>query len=137
MAPLPFDVRRSKSSLLKLVNDHFPHHNQSCSVAVGPKKYGPAGLQHFFYWAGGGKEGVFLINFAFTNSIVKSDRATPFFVSFCSRLYLPPLHLPKAFRVKSYLFKIVLFKRILSSSSCISNQLKYRAMLLRSEHLTL
>ena len=60
MAPLPFDVRRSKSSLLKLLNDHFPHHNQSCSVAVGPKKYGPAGLQQFFfYWAGGGKEGVF------------------------------------------------------------------------------
>ena len=79
MAPLPFDVRRSKSSLLKLPNDHSPHHNQSCSVAVGPKKYGPAGLQHFFYWAGGGKEGVFLINFAFKNSIVKSDRATPIF----------------------------------------------------------
>lgn len=53
MAPLPFDVRRSKSSLLKLLNDHFPHHNQSCSVAVGPKKYGPAGLQIFFLLGGG------------------------------------------------------------------------------------
>ena len=49
MAPLPFDVRRSKSSLLKLPNDHSPHHNQSCSVGVVPKKYGPAGLQHFFF----------------------------------------------------------------------------------------
>ena len=49
MAPLPFDVRRSKSSLLKLPNDHSPHHNQSCSVAVGPKKYGPVGLQDFFF----------------------------------------------------------------------------------------
>ena len=53
MAPLPFDVRRSKSSLLKLPNDHSPHHNQSCSVAVGPKKYGPAGLQIFFLLGGG------------------------------------------------------------------------------------
>ena len=80
MAPLPFDVRRSKSSLLKLPNDHSPHHNQSCSVAVGPKKYGPAGLQQFFfYWAGGGKEGVFFINFAFKNFIVKSDTATSIF----------------------------------------------------------
>ena len=59
MAPLPFDVRRSKSSLLKLPNDHSPHHNQSCSVAVGPKKYGPAGLQIFFYWVGVGRKEFF------------------------------------------------------------------------------
>ena len=66
MAPLPFDVRRSKSSLLKLPNDHSPHHNQSCSVA--------------FFLLGGGWEGrSFLINFAFKNFIVKSDTATSTF----------------------------------------------------------
>ena len=79
MAPLPFDVRRSKSSLLKLPNDHSPHHNQSCSVAVGPKKYGPAGLQILFLLGGGWEGRSFLINFAFKNFIVKSDTATSIF----------------------------------------------------------
>ena len=80
MAPLPFDVRSSKSSLLKLPNDHSPHPNQGCSVACRAKqKWSCRTSTFFYYWARDGKEGVFLINFAFKNFIVKSDTATSIF----------------------------------------------------------
>ena len=54
MAPLPFDVRRSKLSLLKLPKDHSPNPNQSCSVACRAKQKWSCRTSTFFLVIGRG-----------------------------------------------------------------------------------